>query len=142
MTTNEAVRLVAEYDGWVVALPHTRKGEPMMDKPTSSACEYLSNLKYLTSLDWLHPVAMKLLNELRAKELELIDYYNNQPFHVDDIVNQEVIYAKRKFRNGGAITNILLACSAAPINNEYIDLFNAVYDGIVYLKSQTNGNNS
>jgi hypothetical protein len=135
---NEKIKTIAEYDGWVVEVERTLRNEPIMSKAVFPHSHYLYDLPYLTSLDWLHPVAMKLLNELRAKELELIDYYNNQPFYVDDIVNQEVIYAKRKFRNGGAITNILLACSAAPINNEYIYLLNAVYDGIVYLKSQTN----
>jgi hypothetical protein len=135
---NEKIKTIADYDGWelcVTGILYEKIG-------TNQPLQYLDNLPYLTSLDWLHPVAMKVMEGIRAKELELIDYYNNQPFHVDGDVNQEVIYGRQKVRIGRLITNILLACSNRPINGEYIDLFNAVYDGIVYLKSQNNGNNS
>jgi hypothetical protein len=154
---NEKIKTIAEYDGWEVIgepefkppykiwakqLPQGDKVIPYISPSGKEYSDWHKELKYLTSLDWLHPVAMKVMEGIRAKELELIDYYNNQPFRVDGDVNHEVIYAKQKIRIEHGISNILLACSFAPINGEYIDLFNAVYEGIVYLKSQNNGNNS
>jgi hypothetical protein len=68
----------------------------------------VSELKYLTSLDRLHPVAMNVMDDLRGIQDEQKSYY---------------------------ISSIRSYCSTAPINGEYIDLFNAVYEGIVYLNS-------
>jgi hypothetical protein len=149
MENNEKIKVIAEYDGWVV------KGEPEFKPPykiwakqfpqvyklipyiSPSGEEYNDwhkNFKYLISLDWLHPVAMKVLKELRAKELKLIDYYNNQPFHVDGDVNQIVLKAKSINKLEQVVSNMHYAFLCDPVNGEYIDLFNAVYDGIVYLK--------
>ena len=61
-------------------------------------------MPYLTSLDWLHPVAMKVLGERKGR---------------DDAETVQSL--------------IRVCCWIAPINGEYIDIFNAVYEGIVFL---------
>jgi hypothetical protein len=66
-------------------------------------------MSYLTSLDWLHPVAMNVIERLvDVREMEALRQY----------------------------CSIRSKCAYAPVNGEYIDLFNAVYNGIVYLKEQ------
>jgi hypothetical protein len=69
----------------------------------------ISDVKYLTSLDWLHPVAMDVLSKL----------------HEDN-----------SFKKLNIEATIECSCVKPPINGEYIDLFNAVYEGIVYLQNQ------
>jgi hypothetical protein len=43
-----------------------------------------------------------------------------------------------KLKNGLLALDILTALSAKQINGEYIDLFNAVYNGIIYLHDNRN----
>jgi hypothetical protein len=122
---NDKIKTIAEYDGWelrgepefappykiwVKQFPQWAKMIPCISPSGEEYNDWHKELKYLTSLDWLHPVAMKVLSELYKIKGELA--------HTGKIVNN---------------------CSRCPINGEYIDLFNSVYDGIVYLKSQHNG---
>jgi hypothetical protein len=122
-TQIEQTRVIAERDGWVVS------GEPDFNPPYkcfskemngfTKVIPYISSLgieydgwhkdmKYLTSLDWLHPVAMNVMDVIRESRKEHYQYY---------------------------VSLILNACCERPINGKYIDLFNAVYEGIVYLNS-------
>ena len=66
-----------------------------------------TSINSLTSLDWLHTVAMKVLGELN-----------------------ELNYSYEEASIRYLITR---GCVKKPINGEYVDLFNAVYDGIVFL---------
>ena len=104
MTTQDKVKVIAEYDTERLHFGKTYK----------QWLKSIGNLppdvnKYLTSLDWLHPVAMKVMDELRGLE------YSGDMSHT--------IYTIRQY------------CATKPINGEYIDLLNAVYDGIVFLNS-------
>jgi hypothetical protein len=113
MENNEKIKTIAEYDGWVVkgntATKYDLKGEFLKGDHVAFVPTGMC-YSYLTSLDWLHPVAMKVLSELYKIKGELA--------HTGKIVNN---------------------CSRCSVSGKYIDLFNAVYDGIVYLKSQHNG---
>lgn len=61
--TQEQVRVVAEYNGWVRAAKtdvcdiYTRSG---------GKAKYLDGMQYHTSFDWLIPVAKKVVEELRT----------------------------------------------------------------------------
>jgi hypothetical protein len=151
---NEKLKIISGYDGWVVIgepefkppykiwskqFPQGDKMIPYISPSGEEYNDWYKELKYLTSLDWLHPVAMRVLKELRAKELKLIDYYNNQPFHVEGDLNETVLKAKSINKLEQMVANMHYAFLCDPVNGEYIDLFNAVYYGIVYLKSQNNG---
>jgi hypothetical protein len=69
------------------------------------------SLNYLTDLNVLHPVAMDVLDVIRKSRKEHYQYY---------------------------VSLILNDCCERPINGEYIDLFNAVYEGIVFLNENKN----
>jgi hypothetical protein len=81
----------------------------------------VSDLKYLTSLDWLHPVAMEVMDKLT-------ELFNDT---MDGDVFMPVFDLEY---------NIKRSCYIRPINGEYIDLFNAVYDGIVFLNDNKTAN--
>lgn len=120
MTTQEKIKAIAEYDGMsTFETEHDLFFKRGVGCTTENYDYHLLHLKYLTSLDWLHPVAMKVLDEL-----EIIP----KPKHEK---------TEWWFRCGckGKSTMITVRCSFKPINGEYIDLFNAVYDGIVFLNS-------
>jgi hypothetical protein len=107
MTTQDKVKVIAEYDGWVDDM-HNMYVNPNYNKGTLM---YLSDMPYLTSLDSLHSVAMKVLDGLFVRDL---------------IDNEEAQWSRATIRQ---------YCATKPINGEYIDLFNAVYDGIIFLNS-------
>jgi len=123
MNTQDKVKVIAEYDGWK-ATDRFHVGykdwgclyEKKIVKNRKSLFHFLHDLKYLTSLDWLHLVAMKVLDELDVMISKSKSDYESTG-----------IGAKGYF--------IRHSCQYKPINGEYIDLFNAVYDGIVFLKS-------
>lgn len=125
MTTQNKVKAIAEYDGWelrgepefippykiwVKQLPSGTKLIPYISPSGKEYDNWIKDMKYLTSLDWLHPVAMKLLNELRQLK--------------DGEDLQHMIFVLRHH------------CAIPPINGEYRDLLNAVYDGIEFLNRQ------
>jgi hypothetical protein len=89
---NDKLKIIAEYDGW-----------------KNVGVELMSSI-YLTSLDALHPVAMKVMAAL----------------HKDWSFNAEKLTA-----------TISYACTKPPINGEYIALFNATVEGIIYLKNHS-----
>ena len=112
---NDKLKIIAEYDGWVdsgrkhISLDYgniyTKKG-----KYTKRREMFFSEFPYLTSLDWIHPVAMKVLDGLRNVQDEQKSYY---------------------------ISSIRAHCSTSPINGEYIDSFNATVEGIIYLQNHS-----
>jgi hypothetical protein len=103
----EQTRVIAEWDGWEYLPPSI--STPESDYLCKDGKMYPPDqLPYLTDLNALHPVAMDVLNSLRGIQYDQKQYY---------------------------VSSIRSYCSTAPINGEYIDLFNAVYDGIVYLNS-------
>lgn len=112
MTTLDKVRVIAEYDGWEL-VSETIEGRQLYcaNKPIVGRLKYefSDEMYYLTSLDWLHPCAMKVMDELRQTKAV------HRQFYIADIYEN---------------------CSEKPINSEYIDLFNAVYEGIIFLNSQ------
>lgn len=99
---NEKIKEVAEFDGW----KHI-EGKALMKHPNHGHYWHNEALPYLTSLDFLHPVAMKVLGQLLA--------YADRESHIIE-------------------TAIKQACAKPPINGEYTALVDAVYDAIVYLK--------
>ena len=103
MTLTDKIRTVAVKDGWVspLNLPH------LADKDGHRQTAF-SDMKYLTSMDWLHPIAMRVVDELM-----------NFP----------------SSESGFIIYEIRLDCSKKPNEQgQYLDLFNSVYDGVVLLE--------
>jgi hypothetical protein len=150
---NDKLKTIAEYDGWVI------KGEPDFTAPykifvkelpdcnkmipyiSSTGKEYdgwEKELKYLTSLDWLHPVAMKVLGELRKIEAETAREYESQPLFVNGVINEAKIRARKIDMAYACINSILVYCQIpARKNGEYTDLFNATVEGIIYLQNHS-----
>lgn len=87
--------------------------------------------KYLTSMDWIHPVAMKVLDELIAESDNLAEYYNNLP-----LFSEEAREAKQMDKVENLNIGIRLSIIEKPINGEYIALFEAVYNGVKFLNQQ------
>jgi hypothetical protein len=131
-TQIEQTRVIAERDGWELRgepdfihpykiwIKQMQMGTKMIPYISPSGKEYHEwhkDMKYLTSLDWLHPVAMEVMDKLTELFNDTMDGDVFMP--VSDLEY-----------------NIKRSCYIRPINGEYIDLFNAVYEGIVYLKKQ------
>lgn len=113
--THEMLVTIAEYDGWKISeeyeLPQVvyRKGNDQVEAITISGKEsefFSRNMRYGTSMDWLHPVAMKALKSLQCEDR------GDLPAEFWKIVN---------------------SCNLSPINGQYIDLLNAVYEGILFI---------
>ena len=100
------IETIAIYDGWEEDCILEPGSTMLWRHKERDGFRWFKDMPYLTSLDWLHPVAMKVLGEPKLKDKS------------DGIT---------------IIAKIIRACSSAPINGEYIALFNAVYDGIVFL---------
>ena len=115
---NDKLKEISMYDGWEIIPDGTYREchnqTIWFGHGGSFDCYHditaAEDMKYLTSLDWLHPVAMKVLGELCNVRDADRSYY---------------------------ISSIRCHCSTAPINGEYTDLFNATYDAIIYLKNQS-----
>lgn len=127
MTTQDKIKVIAEYDGWELRgepdfkapykiwVKKLRHGSNMIPYISPSGKEYngwSNDMKYLTSLDWLMPVAVRVWRQVSSCE-----FYND----ISDITDR--------------CENIHNAMLTVPVFGEYIDLFNAVYDGIIFLNS-------
>jgi hypothetical protein len=121
MTTNEIITELLKYDGWKIDYNRFTYYVEYENKEKIKHCcvERRHNLStqhllyaYLTDLNILHPVAVKVISEL-------ID----NPCHDDisDITNR--------------FDNIRNTLTKLPINGEYIALATATVEAIVYLKS-------
>ena len=118
--------VIATYDGWV-------KDGYFYTKDTEM--EYLVDIPYLTCLNALHAVAMKVLDELSVpSKLNdstkwLYQIYQSLPECSDEefriLESIEII-----------ISDIKQACYQKPINGEYIALFEEVYNGVNFLNQQ------
>ncbi len=118
----EQIRIIAEYDGWVFHPNATNGGKNNTFIKTcgdgSNVWATIENFKkYLTSLDWLHPVAMKVLDEL-----EDIQYSSRGDSQIQGKI--AVI-----------LSGIREKCFIKPINGEYVDLLDKVTEAIEYLSS-------
>jgi hypothetical protein len=117
MTTNEIIKEIAVYDGCVFTtdiLGTTVKKEGGISRVAldgTNLIKYPYFLNYLTDLNILHRVAVKVMHEL-------ID----SPCH-DDISDLT-----------DRCSNIQFALLKEPINGEYITLATATAEAIVYLK--------
>jgi hypothetical protein len=106
----DKIKKVAVYDGYM-PMKHMPSGygggEP---KPPIPITLKRAN-KYLTDLNILHPLAMRVVDELRLNK-----YY---PFCKTEVAEED----------------ILSACGNKPNEQgQYLDLFNAVHDGIELLE--------
>jgi len=119
MTTNEAVRIVAEYDGWLIVpegtytrchsqttwYGHGGKFDCYHDVTAES------DMPYLTNLNELHRVALGVMDLLKQSKT-----------------------AHWQFNNSLIIEGL---CSK-PINNQYIDLLFAVARGVEFINDNKN----
>jgi hypothetical protein len=99
MTTNEIITELVSYDGWDIA----------QEKHT----QLFNN--YLTDLNILHRVAVKVYNEMQSK---ITDSDKGIDWDASSHCN-----------------TILYALLDSPINGEYITLATATAEAIIYLKS-------
>jgi hypothetical protein len=116
---NDKLKIIAEYDGW--EYDNQVKGYCRANLALFFSKEDEVHEKYITSLDFLHPVAMKVLGELeeaRRKEISL----DTKPVY--DIISTYIDMIKQ-------------SCAQPPINGEYSDLFNATVEGIIYLQNHS-----
>jgi hypothetical protein len=106
----DKIRVIAEYDGYTVYDKRYPRNHGIGGGDVWNVRKdiILQKCKYLTSLDWLHPVAMKVIDD--GEKIE-------NPFMWEEHIQP-----------------IYRACWQKHVNGEYIDLFNAVYDAIMFLK--------
>jgi hypothetical protein len=121
MTREERLKLIFHYDGWLKSCGErtnsyfyfsTDKRGNFEDCLSES--DLLIDGRYLESLDWLHPVAMKIIDELES-------FRPKKCWH-----HVEVSVIDHKLAIKASIWG-------KPVNYEYIDLFNAVTDAIQFL---------
>lgn len=138
MTQEEKIKVVAEYDGWKV-IPEGTYNEchnqtTWYGHGGNFGCYHdiksEAEMLYITSMDWLHPIAMKVIDELKQRVLITANQYTGS----DD--NDKPLYAIIKdaeYRIG----NIQSHCSFEPVLDQYIDLFNSTYEGIELINKQS-----
>lgn len=101
------LQVVAEYDGMsVFQTEHDLFFKRGIECTPESYDYHLLHLKYATSMDWLHPVAIKVLDELGSIKL---------------------------YEALGVAQLVFTSLAARTDNGQYIDLFNAVYEGIIFI---------
>ena len=112
VVTEEKLRILAGYDGWKQypqsQMQWAKHVEEIED--VSYSKQWLKNSElsiYVNSLDWLHPVAMRVIDELQGKH--------------DDGLSK------------GVICRLKEACHTKPINGEYLDLYAATIAGIEFI---------
>jgi hypothetical protein len=121
MTQSEKIELVAVYDGW--RKQTTFRSTPWYLKDGVDEGGNIEHFnKYLTSLDWLHPVAMRV-----KKQLE--DIMNNQ---------REMCTRDTYFY----IEQIDGSCAENQKDGQYIDLFEAVVLAILFINDQKQKQNA
>jgi len=106
----EMTRVIAEYDGWVKREYQPVHGRELHENDHST--QWLDSFNYLTDLNMLHPIAMKVMDGLRQR----FCYVGTQEYVL--------------------IHRVEMACHVKPNNGQYIDLFTAVFNGIVFLNEQ------
>ncbi len=112
----DKIKLIAEYDGWkfIEAERHNKHTFPDRFVKTidgATECRHFDYMNtYLTDLNWLHPVAIKVLHEGEKIENPFVWEEHIQP-----------------------VTN---SAWCKPFCGQHIDLFNAVAVAIKFLNSQ------
>jgi len=101
MSTENMIKAIAEYDGWelrgepefippykiwVKQLPSGTKLIPYISPSGKEYDNWIKDMKYLTSLDWLHPVALNVLNHL-VSEFNISTKFNTYVCASDHIAN-------------------------------------------------------
>jgi hypothetical protein len=119
MTQEQKIELIALYDGWEKTGYSVAENKRLFRKSCSDSFgfdnERLETMKYLTDLNWLHPVAMKVLDELSE---------------ISDIVALSL--HRQIFYN----------CASKPKDGQYIDLFEAVVCAIQFINEQKQTENA
>ena len=112
MTTNKALQLIAEYDGWVYCGSTPNKDRFLYEK--EHLMDFLDNLCYLTNLNELHRVALGVINKLVVEfnEATQVNIYAEASTLIYEI-KQKLIYA--------------------PVDNQYIDLLFAVAKSVEFI---------
>lgn len=137
----EQTRVIAEKDGWTFrnngdTAELFTNGEFVMGCHGWKETPDFPIHKYLTDLNALHKVAMDVVEELSRIEMQIEKDYTNQPMFINGVLNEEALKARKLTRIENTINHIFLCFRSRPLNGQYIDLFNAVYKGIVYLQNQ------
>ena len=114
---NEMLQVVAEYDGWVKKSEiHPLNGSyyaKEIKEQSKVVSLTLFDFEYDISMDWLHPVAMKVIDVLCVNTLSAG-------------MGSRIKYKK-------LVKAIESALICRPINGQYIDLFNAVHEAISFI---------
>lgn len=118
MSTTQKEITIAEYDGWVRKQDSSGNDYWQKENDTYATAEYLIG-KYSEDLNWLHPVAMKVRNELRIL--------------FNDSTDEEVFVGCVDI---GSI--IEQCCHVNPMGGKYINLLNSVSKGIEFLNQHKN----
>lgn len=117
---NEKIKEIAEFDGLKMRISANAKYGPYWTKYDSDGliiAEYSHEcLPYLTDLNTLHKVALDVMDKLKKL--------------FDDSEERETYESIRDL-----LLLIEDALLSRPINGEYTDLVDAVYEAIVYLKN-------
>lgn len=106
---NEKIKTIAEFDGWKYD-----SGIWIKYYPDGTKSKYMTP-PYLTDLNALHRVALDVMDAIT----ELF----NTPMDGDVFIHASDLEY-----------NIKRSCYTRPINGQYTDLVDAVYEAIVYLK--------
>jgi len=107
MTLKEKVEKVATFDGWDIW--HSTHRPTRYIKDDIEISGYISDYfeKYLSDLNWLHPVAMKALDELDKLPKSI----------ARDCIRRSICHY----------------CSQRPIDGQYCNLFEAVLEAIGFI---------
>jgi len=120
MTQKQKIELIALYDGWEKYDSIRRpvwysKGSFRVD---GFDIEHFG--KYLTSLDWLHPVAMKVMDEILVFANDFFDKANCDLLRLCLQKHSSIGYA----------------CLQPCQNGQYLELFDAVVEEILFINQQ------
>jgi len=126
MTQKEKIEIVAMYDGWVKVGYSYLGGELLFQKKINHTFGYdnksIDELKYITSLDWLHPVAMKV-------QVEILVFARDISAKAEADCNSLRLCIRKQ-------SSIASACSRPCQNGQYLDLFESVVEAILFINQQ------